>query len=173
LRDRFGFTGLMDYYTAEDLQKIVLRSAKLLETAIDNDAALEIARRSRGTARVANRILRRVRDWQYVHGENKSEQEVGKITIESTKQALELFEIDQLGLDKLDRLVLNALVERFNAGPVGVSTLASFVSEEAETIESVVEPFLVREGFITRTPRGRVATEFGINYVKGQEVLNG
>jgi Holliday junction DNA helicase RuvB len=152
LRDRFGFNGIMDFYTPDDLARIVTRSAKLLNIEIDGDAALEIGKRSRGTARIANRILRRVRDWAQVHGD-------GKINLNATTEALKLYEIDAKGLDKLDRQVIEAIIRRFSGGPVGINTIASSVGEEAETIEAVVEPFLVREGFIARTKSGRIATE--------------
>ncbi|MDR2508583.1 MAG: Holliday junction branch migration DNA helicase RuvB [Candidatus Ancillula sp.] len=155
MRDRFGFTGFMDFYEPEELLQIVLRSANLLGVKIAHEAALEIAKRSRGTARIANRILRRVRDWAHVHGDEQ-------IDLQATQNTLELYEIDQAGLDNLDRRVLKSIIEQFAAGPVGVSTLANSIGEEVDTVESVSEPFLVRKGFIARTKSGRVATERGI-----------
>lgn len=151
LRDRFGFTAHLDFYEPGELQAIVVRSAGLLGIDADDDGIAEIAHRSRGTPRIANRLLRRVRDWAQVHGD-------GRITRDSAQAALNLYEVDPRGLDRLDRAVLNALVTRFGGGPVGLSTLAVAVGEEAETVESVAEPFLVREGLLVRTPRGRVAT---------------
>jgi Holliday junction DNA helicase RuvB len=151
LRDRFGFTAHLDFYSPADLEIIVRRSAGLLGVALRNDGAEEIARRSRGTPRIANRLLRRVRDFAEVRAD-------GVITRDIAHAALELYEVDESGLDRLDRAVLRAIVERFGGGPVGLSTLAVAVGEEAETVEVVAEPFLVREGLIARTPRGRVAT---------------
>lgn len=151
LRDRFGFTGHLEFYSSEELQRVVMRSANLLAVEISADAAHEIASRSRGTPRIANRLLRRVSDYAQVKGKL----DVG---VSDARVALDLFEVDQLGLDRLDRAVLSALCQRFGGGPVGVSTLAMTVGEEAETVETVSEPYLVREGFISRTPRGRVAT---------------
>lgn len=154
LRDRFGFTAQLDFYSDEDLATIVRRSAGLLGVEIDTSAVEEIGSRSRGTPRVANRLLRRVRDYSQVHG-------TGAVTHANAMSALEMYEVDQIGLDRLDRAVLAALVHRFNGGPVGISTLAMAIGEEAETLESLAEPFLVRMGFIARTPRGRVATSAG------------
>ncbi|MGL4831338.1 MAG: Holliday junction branch migration DNA helicase RuvB [Propionibacteriaceae bacterium] len=154
LRDRFGFTANLDFYQPEDLEAIVARSAKVLDIAVPDDAAKIIAFRSRGTPRIANRLLRRVRDYAQVKNS-------GVVTAELTTAALNLYEVDELGLDRLDRAVLSAICERFGGGPVGVSTLAISVGEEQETIEEVAEPFLVRLGFIMRTPRGRVATAAG------------
>ncbi|WP_439660377.1 Holliday junction branch migration DNA helicase RuvB [Lentzea sp. HUAS TT2] len=151
LRDRFGFTGHMEFYSADELDLIVKRSAKILGVDIAEDAAIEIAGRSRGTPRIANRLLRRVRDFAEVRAD-------GKVTEDIAKQALEVYDVDQLGLDRLDRAVLNALVKSFNGGPVGVSTLAVAVGEEPTTVEEVCEPYLVRAGMLARTPRGRVAT---------------
>jgi Holliday junction DNA helicase RuvB len=154
LRDRFGFTAQLDFYANEDLGTIVERSAHLLEVAIDPDAVQELGSRSRGTPRVANRLLRRVRDYAQVHGS-------GVVTVDIAQSALEMYEVDEIGLDRLDKALLEILIKRFNGGPVGISTLAMSVGEEAETIESLAEPFLVRMGFIARTPRGRVATAAG------------
>ena len=151
LRDRFGFTAHLDFYEAAELEVIVRRSADLLGVALRGDGAEEIARRSRGTPRIANRLLRRVRDYAEVRAD-------GVVTRDLARAALELYEVDEEGLDRLDRAVLGALVIRFGGGPVGLSTLAVAVGEEAETVEVVAEPFLVRSGLMARTPRGRVAT---------------
>ncbi len=151
LRDRFGFTAHMDFYAPAELERVLARSSELLGVALDRAGAAEIAGRSRGTPRIANRLLRRVRDFAQVRGS-------GSVEVGAARAALELYEVDQLGLDRLDRAVLNALCRRFNGGPVGVSTIAVSVGEERETVEEVAEPFLVREGLLARTPRGRVAT---------------
>ncbi|MDQ4052311.1 MAG: Holliday junction branch migration DNA helicase RuvB [Actinomycetota bacterium] len=151
LRDRFGFTGQLEFYEAHELDTIVQRSAGLLSVEVTPDGTAEIASRSRGTPRIANRLLRRVRDYAQVRAD-------GIVTLEIARAALELYEVDELGLDRLDRAVLSALCERFGGGPVGISTLAVAVGEERETVEEVAEPFLVRNGFLARTPRGRVAT---------------
>lgn len=151
LRDRFGFTAHLDFYEAADLEIIVRRSAALLGVPLRDDGAEEIAGRSRGTPRVANRLLRRVRDYAEVRAD-------GVVTRDLARAALEVYDVDENGLDRLDRSVLGALVRRFGGGPVGLSTLAVAVAEEAETVEVVAEPFLVRLGLIARTPRGRVAT---------------
>jgi holliday junction DNA helicase RuvB len=150
LRDRFGFTGHLDFYATADLVTIVQRSAGLLQVETDDAGITEIARRSRGTPRIANRLLRRVRDWAQVHGR-------GVVDEEAAHVALALFDVDDRGLDRLDRAVLEALCRRFGGGPVGLSTLAVAVGEESDTVETVAEPFLVREGFMIRTPRGRAA----------------
>ena len=152
LRDRFGFTAHMDFYGDDDLVTIVNRSARLLGVALDAEGAIEIASRSRGTPRVANRLLRRVRDYAQVHGRPV-------IDRGTAHAALDLYEVDALGLDRLDRAVLHALLRTFRGGPVGLSTLAVAVGEEPETVETVAEPFLVRAGLLYRTPRGRMATE--------------
>jgi Holliday junction DNA helicase RuvB len=151
LRDRFGFTAQLDFYDAADLEHIVHRSAALLGARLDGAGAVEIARRSRGTPRIVNRLLRRVRDFAQIRAD-------GRITRAVAQAALELYEVDELGLDRLDRGVLEAICRRFGGGPVGLSTLAISVGEEPETVEEVAEPFLVRHGFLMRTPRGRVAT---------------
>ncbi|WP_124039523.1 Holliday junction branch migration DNA helicase RuvB [Neoactinobaculum massilliense] len=151
LRDRFGFTAHLEYYTTEELATIVTRNALKLEVDITEEAASEIASRSRGTPRVANRLLRRVRDWAQVHGS-------GTLDEEAASSALDLFEVDKCGLNRLDRAVLDAVCRRFGGGPVGLATLSVSVGEEAETVEEVCEPYLVREGFLVRTPRGRKAT---------------
>ncbi len=151
LRDRFGFTAHLEYYEPHELDLIVRRSAGLLETRLTEEGAAEIAGRSRGTPRIANRLLRRVRDYAQVRAD-------GLVTLDIAQRALQLFEVDASGLDRLDRGVLDALCRRFGGGPVGLSTLAVAVGEERETVEEVAEPFLVRNGFLVRTPRGRVAT---------------
>lgn len=151
LRDRFGYTAHLEFYSTEDLERVVDRSARLIRTNLDADAVGEIAGRSRGTPRVANRLLRRVSDYAQVHGEQNVSQK-------SAHTALALFEVDTVGLDRLDRIVLEAMCKSFGGGPVGLGTLAHTVGEEAETVETVAEPYLVRQGFIMRTPRGRVAT---------------
>ena len=154
LRDRFGFTAQLDFYETEELNQIVQRSSSLLDIDIDSEAAVEIASRSRGTPRVANRLLRRVRDFAQV---NKA----SVVEINHAQEALRIYEVDEIGMDRLDKSVLTTLVKNFNGGPVGVSTLAMAVGEEIETIESLAEPFLVRMGFLARTPRGRIATAAG------------
>ena len=158
LRDRFGFTAQLDFYEDAELSVIVKRSAALMGIEISEAAIQELGSRSRGTPRVANRLLRRVRDYAQVHSN-------GKVDIKEAKAALELYEVDAIGLDRLDLGVLETLVKRFNGGPVGISTLAMAIGEEAETIESLAEPFLVRMGFISRTPRGRIATPSGFEHL--------
>jgi Holliday junction DNA helicase RuvB len=150
LRDRFGLVARLDYYTATDLEAIVERAAGILDVHIDGAGAREIARRARGTPRIANRLLRRVRDFAEV----RSDGNVDKATAE---EGLALFGVDTLGLDKVDRAILSQLCERFGGGPVGLSTLAISVGEQTETVEDVYEPFLIQEGLLMRTPRGRVA----------------
>jgi len=151
LRERFGFSPRLDYYGADDLTRIVLRSAGILGVVTAEEGAQEIARRSRGTPRIANRLLRRVRDVAEVRHD-------GAITADIARAGLEMFEVDELGLDRLDHAILRAIVERFSGGPVGLSTLAAAVGEEPDTVEDVVEPYLLQLGFLQRTPRGRVAT---------------
>jgi Holliday junction DNA helicase RuvB len=158
LRDRFGFTAQLDFYENSELSIIVKRSASLMGIEITEEAITELGSRSRGTPRVANRLLRRVRDYAQVHSN-------GKVGIKEAKAALEMYEVDEIGLDRLDLGVLETLVKRFNGGPVGISTLAMAIGEEAETIESLAEPFLVRMGFISRTPRGRIATPAGFEHL--------
>ena len=158
LRDRFGFTAQLDFYAESELAQVIARSATLLGLAIEAKAIEQIASRSRGTPRIANRLLRRVRDYAQVQGSTK-------LSLVHANEALEMYEVDAAGLDRLDRSVLTALVERFGGGPVGLSTLAIAVGEETETVESVAEPFLVRNGFIARTPRGRVATALGWSHL--------
>jgi Holliday junction DNA helicase RuvB len=152
LRERFGFSPRLDYYDASDLERIVARSAGILGVRVDPDGASEIARRSRGTPRVANRLLRRVRDFAEVRHD-------GGVSGEVARAGLELFEVDDRGLDKLDLAILSTLVDKFGGGPVGLSTLAAAVGEETDTVEDVYEPYLLQLGFLKRTPRGRVATE--------------
>ncbi len=150
LRDRFGFTANLEFYATHELEQVLLRAATLLDLQVQPPALREIASRSRGTPRIANRLLRRVRDWALVHG--------GIADNAAVQAALDLYDVDEDGLDRLDRAVLGAIIERFDGGPVGLSTLAASVGEEQDTIESVVEPFLVRMGLLSRTPRGRIAT---------------
>lgn len=150
LRDRFGFMGHLDFYGADELREVVRRSALRLEIELEDAAGREIASRSRGTPRIANRLLRRVRDWAQVRG-------TGRLDLDAANEALRVYEVDERGLDRLDRAVLSALCGRFVGGPVGLSTLAVAVGEEVETVETMVEPYLVREGFLLRTPRGRAA----------------
>ena len=150
LRDRFGFTAHLEFYDEPELEQVLVRAAAMLGLTVERDALAEIAGRSRGTPRIANRLLRRVRDYALVHPASSG--------MEAVHSALALYDVDELGLDRLDRAVMSIILERFDGGPVGLNTLAVSVGEESETIESVVEPFLVRIGLLTRTPRGRVAT---------------
>ena len=150
LRDRFGFTAHLEFYAESELEQVLGRAAQLIGLPIQADALAEIAGRCRGTPRIANRLLRRVRDYALVHG--------GAADIAAVHAALELYDVDAIGLDRLDREVMKIILTRFGGGPVGLNTLAVSVGEESETVEAVVEPFLVRIGFLTRTPRGRVAT---------------
>ncbi|WP_147106695.1 Holliday junction branch migration DNA helicase RuvB [Nesterenkonia populi] len=152
LRDRFGFTAHLEYYSAEDLERVLRRSAGMLDVDVTDDGFSEIASRSRGTPRIANRLLRRVRDWALV-------KRVDQVDHQAASEALETYEVDARGLDRLDRAVLQALCTAFRGGPVGLSTLAVIVGEETETVETVAEPYLVREGFLARTSRGRMATD--------------
>jgi Holliday junction DNA helicase RuvB len=152
LRERFGFSPRLDYYVVEDLTSIVRRSAGILGVETDGDGANEIARRSRGTPRIANRLLRRVRDVAEVRHD-------GRVTGDVARAGLEVFEVDEQGLDRLDHAVLHVIIDKFAGGPVGLSTLSAAVGEEPDTIEDVVEPYLLQLGFLQRTPRGRVATE--------------
>ncbi|MCZ0756130.1 Holliday junction branch migration DNA helicase RuvB [Anoxybacillus sp. J5B_2022] len=151
LRDRFGVLSRLEYYRPEQLAQIVTRTADLLEVVIEEAAAFEIARRSRGTPRIANRLLRRVRDFAQVKGN-------GTITSELANEALELLQVDRLGLDHIDHKLLQAMIEKFRGGPVGLETIAATIGEEAQTIEDVYEPYLLQIGFLQRTPRGRIAT---------------
>ncbi|HDG97010.1 MAG TPA: Holliday junction branch migration DNA helicase RuvB, partial [Desulfobacterales bacterium] len=152
LRDRFGVILRVEFYQPEDLKQIVTRSANLLDIPIKEDGAMEIARRARGTPRVANRLLRRVRDFAQVEGD-------GVITKEVASRALDLLEVDHKGLDKMDRHILSTIIEKFDGGPIGLESLSAAVSEEKDTLEDVYEPFLIQCGYIKRTPRGRVATK--------------
>ncbi|MHC1562722.1 Holliday junction branch migration DNA helicase RuvB [Actinomycetospora sp. C-140] len=161
LRDRFGFTGHMEFYEPSDLELVLRRSAQILEVDLRPDGGTEIARRSRGTPRIANRLLRRVRDYAEVRAD-------GAVTRDVARAALAVYDVDELGLDRLDRAVLGALVRSFGGGPVGVSTLAVAVGEEPGTVEEVCEPYLVRAGMLARTPRGRVATAAAWRHL-GQE----
>ncbi|GIE33210.1 Holliday junction ATP-dependent DNA helicase RuvB [Actinoplanes italicus] len=154
MRDRFGFVAHLDFYSHEDLDALLHRSARILGVQITPEGSAEIARRSRGTPRIANRLLRRVRDFAEVRAD-------GVVTEAVSKAALQVYDVDALGLDRLDRAVLRALIESFKGGPVGLSTLAVAVGEQSDTVEEVCEPFLVRAGLLARTPRGRVATEAG------------
>jgi Holliday junction DNA helicase RuvB len=158
LRDRFGMTFRLEYYEPAELATIVRRSAGILGVSIDDGAAAEIARRSRGTPRIGNRILKRVRDVAQVRHD-------GAITEAVAREALELLEVDEHGLERTDRELLRTLVEKFGGGPVGLSTLAVALGEEADTIEDVYEPYLLQLGFLQRTPRGRVVTELGSAHV--------
>ncbi|KFI62973.1 Holliday junction branch migration DNA helicase RuvB [Bifidobacterium cuniculi] len=151
LRARFGFTAHLDFYPHGELEKLIERSAAVLGLSLDEGAANQLARRSRGTPRIANRLLRRVRDWAIVH-------DLATVSPDDVKEALALYQIDTEGLDRLDMAVLQAITRNFNGGPVGLNNLSAMVGEEAETVETVCEPYLVREGFMMRTPKGRVAT---------------
>jgi Holliday junction DNA helicase RuvB len=162
LRNRFGVVSRLDFYGKEDLNKIVLRSAAILKIDIEPKGAREIARRSRGTPRIANRLLRRVRDYAQVKGE-------GIVTEKMASQALVMLEVDDKGLDSMDRKILETILYKFNGGPVGLKTLAMVVNEEPETIEEVYEPYLVQEGFINRTPKGRTATHLLYHYLGRKE----
>jgi Holliday junction DNA helicase RuvB len=167
LRARFGVIYRLDFYSQEATEAIVKRSARLMQIAIDGEGATEIARRSRGTPRVANRLLKRTRDYAQVRAD-------GKITAQVAREALDMLQIDTLGLDDMDRRVLEAIIHKFDGGPVGLETIAASVSEESDTIMDVVEPYLLQLGFLDRTPRGRVATRrayehLGVRYPEGPE----
>jgi Holliday junction DNA helicase RuvB len=151
LRDRFGIVSRLEFYSAEDLLRIVMRSAGLLDTPIDEAGGFEIARRSRGTPRIANRLLRRVRDYADVKG-------TGRITQEMAQKALAMLDVDPQGFDLMDRKLLEAVIHRFDGGPVGLDNIAASIGEERDTIEDVIEPYLIQQGFLQRTPRGRTAT---------------
>jgi len=157
LRDRFGIIQRLEFYSVEELSKIVTRSAGILGSIIDMEGALEIARRSRGTPRIANRLLRRVRDYSEVKGE-------GRIDLDYAGRALDMLHIDSSGFDQMDRRLLMTMIEKFQGGPVGIDSLAAAISEERETLEDVVEPFLIQQGFIMRTPRGRMVTQFAYSH---------
>ncbi len=158
LRDRFGVVHHLEFYTERELETIILRSAQVLGVEIEPKGALELARRSRGTPRLANRLLKRVRDFAQVKYN-------GRITEEIADFALDLLEVDRYGLDQTDRLILNTMIEKFTGGPVGLDTLAAAIGEDAGTIEDVYEPYLIKRGFINRTPRGRVVTELGYEHL--------
>ena len=151
LRDRFGIVSRLEFYTAEELQRIVVRSAGLLDTPLDVEGGAEIAKRSRGTPRIANRLLRRVRDYAEVKGN-------GRITQEMATKALAMLDVDPQGFDLMDRKLLEAVIHRFDGGPVGLDNIAASIGEERDTIEDVIEPYLIQQGFLQRTPRGRIAT---------------
>jgi holliday junction DNA helicase RuvB len=157
LRDRFGVLSRLEYYTEEQLKSIVIRTAHILQTELEDQAALELARRSRGTPRIANRLLRRVRDFAQVKG-------TGDITIELAQYSLELMQVDRLGLDHIDHKLLIGIIEKFRGGPVGVETIAASIGEESTTIEDVYEPYLLQIGFLQRTPRGRLATSLAYEH---------
>lgn len=158
LRDRFGLIHRLEFYSNQELLDIILRSAKVMEIEISEEGAFEIARRSRGTPRIGNRLLRRVRDYAQVMSD-------GKIDLVTSQKALALLEVDDLGLDQLDRVILKTIVEKYDGGPVGIDTLAASLGEEPDTIEDVYEPYLLQLGFIKRTPRGRMATQSVFKYL--------
>lgn len=152
MRARFGVVGRLDYYRVEDIEKVIRRSARILKVELDDAGCLQIARRSRGTPRIANRLLRRIRDFAEVKGD-------GRITETIAQESLDRLDVDELGLDDMDKKIISVLIEKFGGGPVGLNTLAVAVGEESETIEEIYEPFLIQEGLLDRTPRGRVATK--------------
>ena len=158
LRDRFGVVNRLEFYTDEELKTIILRSASVLDVEIEEDGALELARRSRGTPRLANRLLKRVRDFAQVKYD-------GRITKKVADYALDLLDVDKDGLDHIDRSILLTMIEKFQGGPVGLDTLAAAISEDAGTLEDVYEPYLLKNGFIQRTPRGRVVTELAYRHL--------
>ena len=166
LRDRFGVVMRLDFYTQEELQEILRRSADLLRVGIDGEGTVEIARRSRGTPRVANRLLKRVRDYAQVRAD-------GFITSEVAAQALKLLDVDDLGLDKMDRQLLEAIIDKFGGGPVGLETLSAVLNEEKDTIEDVYEPYLIQEGYLKRTPRGRTATPLAYRHLRRRLATDG
>jgi Holliday junction DNA helicase RuvB len=158
LRDRFGVINKMEYYTVEELKQIIIRSAAVFEIFIDDEGATELARRSRGTPRLANRLLKRVRDFALIKYN-------GNISLEVTNYALDLLDVDKLGLDSTDRHILETIIEKFQGGPVGLDTLAAALGEDSGTLEDVYEPYLIMNGLVTRTPRGRVATPFAYRHL--------
>ena len=165
MRARFGISSRLQYYSTELLSTIIERSAQILNVPIDNDAAIEIAGRSRGTPRIANGLLRRIRDFAQIKGN-------GRIDLEITKFGLNALQVDAHGLDEMDNKILTTLIDKFKGGPVGITTLATAVSENGETIEEVYEPFLIQQGFIVRTPRGREVTELAYKHlgrIKGNQ----
>src|SRR5712691_5901840 len=157
LRSRFGITHRLEFYTPKDLEEIVRRSARILSVPIDDGAAAEIARRSRGTPRIANRLLRRVRDYAQVRAD-------GNVTLDVARAALEMLEVDENGFDEIDRKLLRTIIDKFGGGPVGIGSIAAAISEEKDAIEDIYEPFLIQNGFLDRTPRGRVATPRAYGY---------
>ena len=164
LRDRFGIVSRLELYSEKDLKTIVKRSSNILEIGIDEDASIEIAKRSRGTPRIANRLLKRVRDYALVLGD-------GNITLDIAKLALNKLEIDELGLDSTDKRILETIIKKYTGGPVGIETLAATVNEEVDTVEDVYEPYLMQIGFLGRTPRGRIATHLAYEHL-GLEYKN-
>ncbi len=160
LRDRFGIVAKLNYYTDEELQKIIERTSRVLNMKINNEAAAELSKRSRKTPRIANRLFKRVRDFAQVKG-------LEEIDLETTMEALDRLKVDNYGLDQIDIEYLESLIYKFNGGPVGVETIASSIGEEVSTLEDVVEPYLMQEGFLKRTPRGRMATDKSYNHIKG------
>ena len=160
LRDRFGIVSKLNYYTDEELQKIIERTSRVLNMKINKEAAAELSKRSRKTPRIANRLLKRVRDFAQVKG-------LEEIDLETTMEALDRLKVDNYGLDQIDIEYLESLIYKFNGGPVGVETIASSIGEEVSTLEDVVEPYLMQEGFLKRTPRGRMATDKSYNHIKG------
>ena len=159
MRDRFGAIHRVDFYETKEIEQIIKRTASLLDIKLDSDACRQLAKTSRGTPRVANRLLRRVRDYAQVHAD-------GRMTKDTVKKALELLEVDKAGLDKSDRKILEALIKKHAGGPVGIQTIAATISEDVETIEDVNEPYLMQMGFIRRTPRGRVVTLAAYKHLK-------
>jgi Holliday junction DNA helicase RuvB len=157
LRSRFGITHRLEFYDARDLEEIVRRSARILTVPVDDEAAAEIAKRARGTPRIANRLLRRVRDFAQVRA-------AGSVTLDVAKAALKLLEVDEHGFDETDRKLLRTIIDKFGGGPVGLNTIAAAISEEKDAIEDIYEPFLIQIGFLDRTPRGRVATPLAYGY---------
>lgn len=166
LRSRFGIVNRLDYYDSSELLKVVYRSASILNINIEEDGARELAKRSRGTPRITNRLLRRTRDFAQVKGK-------GIITIEIAKMALEALDVDEFGLDEMDKRILLTIIEKYNGGPVGLNTISTAVGEESGTIEEVYEPFLIREGLINRTPRGRIATESAYKHMGIKNIQDG
>lgn len=160
LRDRFGIVSKLNYYTDEELQKIIERTSRVLNMKINKEAVAELSKRSRKTPRIANRLFKRVRDFAQVKG-------LGEIDLETTMEALDRLKVDNYGLDQIDIEYLESLIYKFNGGPVGVETIASSIGEEVSTLEDVVEPYLMQEGFLKRTPRGRMATDKSYNHIKG------
>ncbi len=165
LRDRFGVLCSMEFYTDEELMEIIIRSAEILGCSIDKEGALEVARRSRGTPRIANRLLKRVRDYSEVKGHEF-------IDYKTARSALELLDVDDMGFDRIDNKILEAIIDNFNGGPVGIETLSYFIGEELDTIQDVYEPYLLQKGFIVRTPRGRMTTEKAYIHLNRIEKFN-